>query len=278
MVSLIVAGMLGGQRSEVIRDVEYVKVGDRSLKLDIYPAQGEGKAPLIVWIHGGGWTSGSKSNALPAVQFQRRNPEYSVASIEYRLSGEAIFPAQINDCKTAIAFLRRNADKYGFDSKKFVAWGSSAGGHLAALAGTSDEWDGLEKSLNKDSLVQAVIDYYGPTDLAAFATTPGFERHGDASSPESLLLGGKVSEKLDMAKKANPITFVSKSDPPFYVVHGSADRTVSPNQSELLIAALKKTGVPVESEVLEGAGHGGRQFTEAGLLDRLGAWLGKVLK
>jgi len=153
-----------------VRDVEYAAVGNKHLLLDIYtPTASQEKLPLVVWIHGGAWRAGSKENPR-ALGLARRG--YAVASINYRLSQAAIFPAQIEDCKAAIRFLRANAAKYSIDGDHVGAWGDSAGGHLAALLGTSGDVKELEgtvgDNLTVSSRVQCVVDYYGPSDMLQF--------------------------------------------------------------------------------------------------------------
>ena len=200
-----------------------------------------------------------------------------MASINYRLAGVAVHPAQTNDCKSTIAYLRKNAARYRLDPRKFVVWGSSAGGHLAAMVGTSNEWSQMDPTTNSLSRVAAAIDFYGPTDLVALATTPGYTSHALPTSPESKLLGGPVLERRAEARIANPIAYVSKNDPPFYIVHGAADPVVAPNQSVLLDAALRAKGVPVTMEILPGAKHGGAEFVADSLMDRIAAFLDRAL-
>ncbi len=203
-----------------------------------------------------------------------------MASINYRLTSHAVFPAQIEDCKAAVRWLRAHAAEYRLDPDKFGVWGSSAGGHLVALLGTSGEVKEFDVKTNLDqsSKVQAVCDYYGPTDLAAFVTRPGYERHADSNSPESKLLGGVVMENLDKAAKANPITYVDKADPPFLIVHGDKDPTVPINQSELLFDALKKTGVSAHFHTIHGAGHGGPGFSGKNIEDMVAKFFDQRLK
>jgi acetyl esterase/lipase len=266
---------------KALRDLEYAHVGEKRLLLDLYrPEKAEGKLPLIVWIHGGGWQSGSKDQWRPAAQFI--GDGYAVASIDYRLSGEATFPAQLEDCKAAIRWLKANAATCNLAADRIAVWGSSAGGHLAALVGTSGDVHDLEGevggNLDQSSRVQAVVDFYGPTDLEAFVVTPRYERHADAQSPESKLLGGAVKEVPRKAKRANPITYVDSSDPPFFIVHGADDPVVPPSQSELLHAALEKAGVATELTMLPGNGHGGPGFSRPELTSRIAAFLEKHLK
>lgn len=244
------------------RDIAYVEGGHERQKLDLYlPEKREGPLPLILWVHGGGWQSGSKDQCLPLRQgFVERG--YAVASIGYRLSGDAVFPAQIEDCKAAVRWLRVHAKEYHLDPQRFGAWGSSAGGHLAALLGTSGDIKAFEAGahLDQSSRVQAVCDYYGPTDFAVFVTTSGYEHHARVDSPESKLIGGAVLDNKEEAARANSIQYVSGDDPPFLIVHGDADATVPINQSQLLFEALKNKGASVHFHTIKGAGHGGPGF------------------
>lgn len=256
-------------------DVAYVEAGHERHKLDIYIPEAikEGaKLPLVIWIHGGAWQAGSKENC-PAIGLTEKG--FAVASINYRLSQHAIFPAQIEDCKAAIRYLRKNADKYHLDPDKFGVWGSSAGGHLVALVGTSGEVKELETTTGEDttsSRVQAVCNWFGPTDLIAMGGS-----HNRENSPESKLLGGSVQEKKELAAKANPITYITKDDPPFLNMHGDKDPVVPLSQSELLQTALEKAGVPSELVVLEGAGHGGPQFSSPDMREKITSFFQKHL-
>ena len=243
------------------RDLAYVTDGHEQQKLDLYvPEKADGPLPLIIWIHGGGWTAGSKDGCPPrGGGYAQRG--YAVASIDYRLSGDAIFPAQIEDCKAAVRWLRAHAMEYNVDPDHFAAWGSSAGGHLVALLGTSDhtkEFD-VGEHLDQSSRVQAVCDYFGPTDLLqmdSHALPDARLKHDAPNSPESQLIGGPIQERKVEAARANPITYITKGAPPFLIVHGDKDLLVPHHQSELLYEALKAAGVQVRFHTLEGAGHG----------------------
>ncbi len=249
-----------------LRDLEYGRVGERPLRLDLYlPEDTTKPRPLIIWIHGGAWLAGSKDGGSPALQFTGNG--YAVAHVGYRLSGEAKFPAQINDCKGAVRWLRASVRKYQLDPDRFVAWGSSAGGHLAALVGTSGgvkELEGAVNDLKESSRVQAVIDWFGPTDLLRMNETESDRRHDAPNSAESKLIGGPLLENKDKAAKASPTTYVSKDNPPFLIMHGDRDLEVPIRQSEILAEALKKAGVDVTFIPMKGAGHGfgGPQATE----------------
>ena len=262
---------------EALRDLEYGRAGDRPLRLDLYlPEKGQRPLPLIVWIHGGAWMAGSKNSPSPALTFTREG--YAVAQVGYRLSQDAKFPAQIYDCKGAVRWLRANAEKYHLDANKFVAWGASAGGHLVALLGTSGgvaELEGDVNDLKESSRVQAVIDWFGPTDLLQIGGPPSDIPHNAPDSPESKLIGGALLENKDKAAKASPITYVSKAAPPFLIMHGDQDRTVPFNQSELLYGALKKAGVDATFIPMKGAGHG---FGGPQAIEPVRAFLKRIVK
>jgi acetyl esterase/lipase len=244
--------------SRIFRDLAYIPDGHERQKLDLYlPGQKEdtGPLPLIVWVHGGAWLAGSKENC-PAARFLRRG--YAAASINYRLSQHAIFPAQIEDCKAAIRFLRANAEKYNIDPNRIGVWGASAGGHLVALLGTTGDVKQFDKgpNLQVSSRVQAVCDFFGPTDLTKMSAFASTMDHDAPDSPESQLIGGPVQENKEACKRANPITYVSKNDPPFLICHGDKDMLVPHNQSVLLYDALKNAGVKVKFHTVKGGGHG----------------------
>ncbi len=258
-----------------LRDIVYKVVDGTPIALDVHQAEGAGPRPLIIWIHGGGWQSGDKANCLPVrLGFVSRG--YTVACINYRLSGQDIFPAQIVDVRDAVTFLRRNASAYNLDPRRFAAWGSSAGGHLAALVGATSG-EAVFTPAARASAVQAVVDFYGPTDLVAFVTTPGYEGHAGPDSAESRLLGGPVLENQEAAQQANPITYVQGDEPPFLILHGTADPVVPPAQSELLYAALTTAGVSATRHYLDNAGHGGPAFSAPGVVDMVVAFLDQSL-
>lgn len=258
----------------VVADVAYADVSDAQI-LDLYvPETGEGLFPLVIHIHGGAFMMGDK--AMSAAELDPLIAAgYAVASLNYRLSGEALFPAQIQDVKAAVRWLRANAEVYNLDPDRFAAFGASAGGNLAALLGTSgdaDEFDDPELGNEEvSSRVQAVIDWFGPTDFllmdaqfAADTVCPASaESHDAADSPESVVLGAGVQTVPDLTAAANPITYVTDDDPPFFIQHGTADCNVPIAQSQLLYEAL----VAVTGEdnntfiMIEGAGHGGSEFS-----------------
>jgi acetyl esterase/lipase len=249
----------------VERDIVYARVGDRDLPLDIYvPDNGARPMPVIIWIHGGGWKGGSKGGISRPVGVLSR--EYALVSVEYRLSGEAIWPAQIEDCKAAVRWTRANAAKYGFDPDRIGAWGSSAGGHLVAMMGTAtdvEKFDTHKGYAGFSSRVQAVCDWFGPTDFTQMDThRPEGARlvHDDPDSPESRLVGGPIQKEpyLSVCADANPINYATKDDPPILIMHGDMDMLVPVHQSELFYKALKKAGVEATFYIVKGSGHGFR--------------------
>ena len=231
-------------------NVPYVKDGGERQQLDIYLPknyQEEEKLPVLVWIHGGGWTTGDKKD-MPGKFFINRG--YACISVNYRLSQQAVFPAQIEDCKGAIRWLRANAQTYHLDPDRIGVWGASAGGHLSALLGVTNnkkEFD-VGENLEHSSTVQAVCDIFGPTDFTAIFAA-------DAFSVITSLLGGPVSEKRELAVKASPITHITKEAPPYLILHGSEDRLVPVTQSTRFYDMLKKADVDAEIVVVKGAGH-----------------------
>jgi acetyl esterase/lipase len=241
---------------KVERDVEYARAGDTALLLDLYRPESAAEAlPLVVWVHGGGWRAGDKANN-PALPLSGRG--YVVASINYRLTDVAHFPAQIEDCRAALRFLRANAAKYNIDPKRVGVWGGSAGGHLVALLGTAGDvtkWDRVGGHADQSARVQAVCDYYGPANFDV-ETMPGGSKGPD--SPVGKLLGGPVDERKEEARQASPVHYISADDPPFLILHGEDDKTVSIEQSELLESALKKAGVEATFVRVKNAGHGFR--------------------
>ena len=236
----------------------------RDLRLDLYLPRADHPAPLLVWIHGGAWMHGDKSDppVLPMV-----DEGWALASIQYHFSHEALFPAQIHQCKAAIRWLRAQATRFGFNAERIGVLGASAGGHLAALLGTSNGQAALEGDLgehrDQSSAVQAVVDLFGPTDFARLSDHPSDLDHAAPDSPEGLLLGGAVADHPDRVAMANPITWISDDTCPFLILHGRADMIIPWQQSRLLADALADNGSHVEFRLLGQAGHGGPEFHEA---------------
>jgi acetyl esterase/lipase len=242
-------------------EAELAYGGHPRQRLDLYrPRAVAGPLPTVVWIHGGGWRSGDKSQMEPVRRLLCRG--YAVAAVNYRLSGDAIFPAQIDDVKAAISFLRARAGTYGLDGERFAAFGSSAGGHLAALAGTS--------GVGTETALRAVVDWYGPIDFArmdelilAQGCPPNAAHHGDPGSAESQLLGCTVSDPAcaGAVQAANPASYAHAGHPAFLLLHGDADCTVPLAQGGLLQAALESGDGCVIARTVRGAGHGGQPWS-----------------
>ncbi len=196
-----------------------------------------------------------------------------MASLGYRLSDTATFPPPIHDCKAGVRFLRAGAEKWNLDPNRFGTWGARAGGHLAALLGTSDNAPELEEEIGTTGVptsVRAVCDYYGPTDLLRLSSRSGPDSrldHGAPGSPESQLLGGPLQSQIDLARLANPIRYVDAADPPFLIIHGDADPLVPHQQSALLHRAWRQAGVPSTLVIVPEGGHG--PFRERTFLDRV---------
>ncbi len=229
--------------------------------LDIYlPANAKGKLPLVIFVHGGGWLS---NNKYADIGYMKKTVAeivaggFALASIDYRFSTQAVFPAQMQDCNRAVSFLYDNADKYGLDKSRIAVMGFSAGGHLASLMGLAKNNDikaffmpGTSSRFN----FKGVVDFYGPSELLLF---PGSD---DAKSPEALLIGAAPLTRPDLSRAASPVTYVDKNDPPFLIIHGEKDDLVSTKHSQLLSSWLSVAGVPNELIIVKGAPHYGEMF------------------
>lgn len=246
--------------------------------------------PLVIWIHGGGWKSGSRL-PVPTRASDLCGRGYAVASLDYRLVPNAIWPAQLHDVKGAVRWLRAHAAAYNLDPQRFGAWGDSAGGHLASLLATSggvpsvtigNETFDLEGTvggnLGVSSRVQAAVHWYGATDFLQMRFYPATVNHDSAGSDEGRFIGGSVQDFPERTATANPITYVTPDDPPFLVMHGTLDKLIPFNQSELLADALAAAGVPVVFRPVAGAGHGGSPFNASSVVQTVYAFLDEVLR
>ena len=259
-------------------------------KLDIYlPNEGNGPFPIIMSVHGGAFLGGDKADGQVNPMLQGLKRGYAVVSINYRLSGEAIFPADIMDVKAAIRWVKANANQYKLNPDKIALWGGSAGGNLVALAGTSAGVKDLEDlslgNADKDTRVQAVVDWFGPTnfllmDAQLKETGNGNPDHSDANSPESRLMGQKITEIPEQVQRSNPETYISKDDPPFLIEHGTKDQLVPTQQSVQFAEKLEKVlgKDKVTLHLLEGARHGGPQYETKENLDLVFSFLDSLLK
>ena len=253
---------------QLIENIPYADTDNPRQMLDLLlPSErGDKSLPVVVFIHGGGWRNGDKVRGRNRIEPFVASGNYAGVTVGYRLSGESQWPSQIHDCKAAIRWIRANAEKHNLNTDRIGVWGTSAGGHLVTMLGTSGDVEAMDGSLGSNnqysSRVTCVADFYGPTNfLTMNATAVKTARldHDAADSPESLLIGGAIQENPDKVATANPITYVSTDDPAFLIVHGTKDPSVSFNQSELLYAALEKKGVDKTLITVEGGGHG-REF------------------
>lgn len=255
----------------VVKDAAYATLSETQ-KLDLYLPEGEGPFPVVVSIHGGGFMMGDKADSMGTSGFDQLLAEgYAVAAVNYRLSGEATFPAAVEDVKAAVRWLRANAAAYNLNPDAIGAWGASAGGNLVAMLGTScgaTEVEGVDLgNADQSSCVQAVVDWFGPTDFlqmdTQFEGTDCPQTHDAADSPESAYLDAPIQDVPELAAQANPITYVTADAPPFLIQHGTADCNVPPQQSQLLYDALTAAGAGASLTLIDGAGHGGTQFWAA---------------
>ncbi len=260
-------------------------------KLDIYlPEQGDGPFPVILSVHGGAFKMGDKRDGQVTPMLKGLERDYAVVSINYRLSGEAIWPAQIQDCKAAVRRIRANASEYKLDGDNIAAWGGSAGGHLSAMLGTSGDVEDLEDltqgNANYSSRVQAVVDWFGPTNflemdkLQKQSEIPNPQLHSIPNSPESELVGGNLEDVPDRVQSANPETYISADDPPFLIQHGTEDNLV-PHLGSLNLARKlgKELGWQnVSLELFPATGHGGPAFQSEKNLERVFQFLDDHLK
>ncbi|WP_394992350.1 alpha/beta hydrolase fold domain-containing protein [Emticicia sp.] len=258
---------------EISKDITYAEVDGKKLQLDIYKPKVQKEPYLVVWVHGGAWNTGSKANPpLGLLPFG-----YALASVDFRASTEKPFPADVHDIKAAIRFLRANASKYGYKSDKIIIWGSSSGGHLAALVATTNNNATLEGNLgsflNTSSSVQACIDFFGPTNFLTILnqSTP----HGlNVRLPAlAILLGKPLDQVTELAKLASPVYQVDTSDPPLFIVHGEQDIQVPINQSIELMSAYKSKNLKVQIEFIPYAGHSDPAYAKKELMEKIDRFL-----
>ena len=257
---LLVSGLSPDQNFHTISDIQYCTGGGQPLLMDIFiPDQNQrAPAPAVLWLHGGGWERGDKNGSSGAELLAAQG--FVTASIFYRLSGDWPFPADIEDCKCAIRYLRANAEKYGIDPSRIGVAGASAGGQLAMLVATADEKAGLEGTggwPNVSSRVQAVSSWYGPTDFTVGATE--FEHHTGRAVIK--LFRGTFEEKPEAYRRASPITYVSASSPPLLLVQGDKDEMVPYDQALRMKQRYESFGATIEFIPVHNAGH---DFKNAG--------------
>jgi acetyl esterase/lipase len=276
------AALTGGSAQaapKVLPGVAFAEVDAVPLLLDLHlPERGSASAGLIIWVHGGAWRAGSRA-AVDLVGLTARG--WAVASVDYRLSTQAKFPAQVHDIKAAIRYLRAHATEHGYPASRFVIAGSSAGGHLAALVGVSNGQRELEGSVGSDgqvsSRVQAIVSLYGASNLTSILaqSTP----HGLSVRAPALesLLGGLPAAKPELSRLASPVSHVDAGDPPLLMFHGDQDNQMPINQSHELEGAYARLGLPARLVVVHGSGHGGPAFTNEANLSLIDGFLRKHL-
>lgn len=259
----------------VTYSVEFARVDDKKLLLDIYRSPlTPRRSPVVIWVHGGAWRRGSRTN-VPIEELCHLG--FAVASVDYRLSTEARFPAQVHDIKAAIRYLRANASKYALDPNRFYIAGASAGGHLAALVGVSSGVQELEGEVGdhpkESSKVRAIVSYYGASNLQSILaqSTP----HGlSVREPAlKLLLGGTVEERVQLARLASPVAHVSADDPPLLLIHGDQDPQMPINQAHELEGKYEQQKLPVRFRVVHGGKHGGSGFYDRPMLQMVADFL-----
>jgi acetyl esterase/lipase len=237
-----------------LRDVVYQTIpGYRPQIVDIYQPATPGPHPLILYVHGGGWMAGHTRHAgaladFPKVLAALAAEGFTVASLEYRLSGEARFPAQLQDVEAALRFLRAHAADYRIDPARVGIWGGSAGGHLSALASVTCRNTALDPAAAQDGCIQAAAIWYGVFDFAGMQSPAG-------DGAGSRLLGCEGPCSADKIRSVSPVAYIDAKDPPFLLIHGEQDKTVSVAQSHLGEAALRKAGVPVEAIYIPDVDH-----------------------
>jgi acetyl esterase/lipase len=259
------------------RDVVYAKVDGKDLALDIYLPTGVTAPPLLVWVHGGAWRSGSKSSVPLAFV----DNGFATASLDFRQSTDARFPAQVHDIKAAIRFLRAKAQQFGYRTDRIAIGGSSSGGHLAALVGVTNGNKELEGTvgdyLQQSSSVNAILDYYGASNLMTILaqSTP----HGlSVREPAlQLLIGGMPDKVKELAELASPVNHVDKGDPPLLLIHGDQDPQMPINQAHELQGAYERLGLDVQFDVVHGAAHGGDLFFAPEHLNRALTFLRRTI-
>ena len=264
---------------QVMRDLDYVGADNSRQKLDLYlpEAKTTQPRPLVVFVHGGGWEDGSKNQAGILLSLIKDKP-YAGASINYRLTDEAIWPAQIHDCKAAIRALRAHASENQIDPDKIAVFGISAGGHLVSMLGVTGgvkELEGdLGPNLTQSSRVTCVLDFCGPSNFLTFAGEGTIINVDDPNTGLSKLIGGTVKNKPDIARSASPVTYITPDDTPFLIIHGEKDNIVRYSQATEFDAALEKARIP--ATLLTGT-DGGHVFFSPQLIGHMRLFLDRHL-
>lgn len=293
VVFLLASGMAACRAQpadlQVRRDVEYVRRAGAALRLDLYLPPPDARAggsdgvaqpaPLIVWVHGGAWRAGRKAD-VPILPLAKQG--FAIASVDYRLSPVAKFPAQTQDIHAAIRFLRKQASTYGIDTKRIAVAGSSAGGHLAALVGVSADAQELtgqpDETQRTPSGVGAIVSFYGASNLESILSQS--TEHGLSVRVPALklLLGGLPEEEPRLARLASPVAHVDADDPPLLWIHGDADPQMPYAQAIEMRDAYAKHDLPFELVTVKGGLHGGEGFYDDAMLKRVAQFLREHLQ
>ena len=261
------------------KDIPYAVVDGKRLLLDLYLPEAVSDPCLVAWLHGGAWQFGSKND----VRTDLIKAGYAMASVDFRQAGEGVFPAQVHDIKAAIRFLRAHAGDYGYRPDRIALWGASSGGHLAALVGVTRGNEILEGKVgddpDEDAGVQAVIDFYGPTNLLTILEQSTPHGLGVRVPALTLLLGGSMSDAAvrDLARLASPVFHVDKNAPPLLMMHGVQDNQVPVNQSLELQGAYAARGLDVQLELVQGAGHMDEVYYQPAAMEIVAGFLSRVL-
>lgn len=290
-IGLLALSMASAQ-AQTWADVPYAADTLKGHQLDIYlPETGRAPYPVVVVIAGSAFFGNdTKRRAYERIGAPLVEAGYAVVAINHRSSRDAIFPAQINDVKAAVRFIRAHADKFELDTSRIGMAGDSSGGHLSAMMGTSRNveeyavgtaWMSIEGAVGEEpqqsSSIDAVVDWYGPTTFQVMDSCGSELTHDAEDSPESVLIGGPIQENDDLSALADPITYVDPTDPPFLILHGDEDPLVPHCQSELLYEALQRAGVESELIIVPGGGHGRGMWIET-YIDKMVAFFDDHIK
>lgn len=263
----------------IVQDLEYAHVGESALLLDLHMPLNVTDSNLVIWVHGGAWRSGSKQD-MPLGGLV--DAGYTVASVDYRLSPVAPFPAQVHDIKAAIRYLGARSTIYGYRADRIAIAGASAGGHLAALVGTtngnSDLKGAIGDHLDQSSDVHAIVDYYGPTNFMTILSQSTPHGLGVRIPALQLLLRGQPEDNPELARLASPVDHVDATDPPLLLIHGDQDPQVPINQSHELQGKYEQLDLPVRFEVVHGGTHGGRRFYDDEIVSIVQSFLADTLR
>ncbi len=265
---------------DYLMDIPYAATDNPRQRLDLYVprSQASKSLPVLVGIHGGAWQHGDKAGGAGALAPFVRTGAYAGVSIGYRLTNEAIWPAQLQDCKAAIRWIHAHAAELGLNAQRIAAWGGSAGGQLALMLGFTANMSNLEGDLGRhasvSSRISAVVNLFAPTDLLALIDSKSEIDRTDPQSPEALLLGGPLQDNPEKARAASPITYVHSGAPPVLTVHGDADPLIPYDQALRLNEALKFAGVPNPLITVIGGAHGG--FPDE-VMERVATFLSREL-